>query len=72
MACSGVKMLDLSLISLAQFYSSTLHGTEEAKYGHLVRIIDWEQRASDNSQCETVNKVSVLHSDKVSVQKLHY
>ena len=32
----------------------------------------WLGAASDNSQCETVNKVSVLHSDKISVQKLHY
>ena len=39
---SCLKMLDLSLISLAQFYSSTPNGTEEAKCGHLVRIIDWE------------------------------
>ena len=64
-------MLDLSLISLAQFYSSTPNETEEAKCGHLVRIIDWEHNSDDNAQCKTLNK-STKYSNKISVQKLHY
>ena len=61
-------MLDLSLISLAQFYSSTPNGTEEAKCGHLVRIIDWEHNSDDNSQCKTVNK-SILSIQIKSLSK---